>query len=417
MNGNKSLQKESSVKKDDVVIVNILTAVGILAVLALLLVFGTGTNLYGGIISKINSASGEGLSNANIYDICYYKGFGVVYGIAFSAALFATVISAAALFLRKNKAVKLAFIASAADAVTALIVLISAAFEGSVGVHRLVARLYLKDIAADFEITKALGIVPVIMAVIILILSAALLVYLKITGIGRLKIYNSGGLNVCRLLTPVIYGSIVLEVIRQILINAVCDRAGGIKMTVQTYLKDYYFVKALDFNLPYVWFTAALVLAVMIFYDILPRSSDGDVSQNRNTKNFGMQKIITIAASAEILALIIRAIIYFANPPRLFGFLTLDEAVCDAVEVAYPAYIIVYVLDVLLLIVMTALIMLRSDNKKILMICALHAVISIAAVFAGQLAGAAGIYYACAAADIIALVCLFYMAYVGRSHH
>lgn len=398
---NKLLQKESSVKKDDVVVVNILTSAGILAVLALLLVFGAGTNLYGNIISKINSASGDGLLNANIYDICYYKGFGVIYGIAFSIALFATIISAAALFLRKNGAAKLAYIAAAADALTALIVIISAAFEGSVGVHRFVAGFYLKDVAADFEITKALGIIPVIMAVIIFILSAALLVYLKITGIGRLKVYNSGGVNVCRLLFPVIYGSIVLEVIREILINVVCDRAGGIKMTVQTYLTDYYFVKTPDFNLPYVWFMAVLVLAVMIFCDLMPRSKGS----------------ITAAASAEILALIIRAIIYFANPPRLFGYLTLDEALCDAVEAAYPAYIIVYVLDVLLLLAVTGLIMLKADNKKILMLCSVHAVISIAAVFAGQLAGTAGIYYACAAADIIALVCLFYMAYVGRSHH
>lgn len=421
-------------KKDDVV-VNILTAAGILAVLALLLVFGTGTNLYGNIISKINSASGDGLLNANIYDICYYKGFGVIYGIAFSIALFATAVSAAALFLRKNGAVKLACIASAADALTSVIVLISAAFEGSVGIHRFMAGFYLKDVATDFEITKALGIIPVIMAVIIFILSAALFVFLKMTGTGRLKVYNSGGVNVCRLLLPVMYGSIVLEVIREILINAVCDRAGGMKMTVQTYLKDYYFVKALDFNLPYVWFTVLLVLAVMIFCDIMQRgkssgtadeitpirgtgkTADGEVQKNRNVKNFGVRRVMTIAALAEILALIIRAIIYFANPPRLFGYLTLDEAVCDAVEAAYPAYIIMYVLDVLLLLAAAGLIMLKADNKKILMLCTLHAVISIAAVFAGQLAGTAGIYYACTAADIIALVCLFYMAYVGRSHH
>lgn len=432
----KLLQKESSVKKDDVV-VNILTAAGILAVLTLLLVFGTRTNLYGNIISKINSASGDGLLNANIYDICYYKGFGVIYGIAFSVALFATAISAAALFLRKNGAVKLACIASAADALTAVIVLISAAFEGSVGVHRFMAGFYLKDVAADFEMTKALGIIPVIMAVIIFILSAALFVSLKIAGIGRLKVYNSGGVNVCRLLLPVMYGSIVFEVIRDILINAVCDMAGGMKMTVQTYLKDYYFVKVLDFNLPYVWFIVVLVLAVIIFCGLMPRSmgngktdeimpirgtgkiADGEVQKNGSTNNFGTQRVrrvITITALAEILALIIRAIIYFANPPRLFGYLTLDEAVCDAVEAAYPAYIIMYVLDVLMLLVVTGLIILKADKKKILMLCAVHAVISIAAVFAGQLAGTAGIYYACAAAEM-ALVCLFYMVYVGRSHH
>lgn len=421
----KLLQKESSVKKDDVIVVNILTSAGVLAVLALLLVFGTGTNLYGNIISKINSASGDGLLSANIYDICYYKGFGVIYGIAFSIALFATAISAVTLFLRKNGAAKLAGIALAADALTAFIVIISAAFEGSVGVHKFVAGFYLKDVAADFEITKALGIIPVIMAAIIFILSAALLVYLKITGIGRLKVYNSGGVNVCRLLFPIMYGSIVLEVIREILINVVCDSAGGMKMTVQTYLKDYYFVKMPDFNLPYVWFTIVLVLAVMIFCDIMQRgkssgTADGEVQKNGNAKNFGVQgvrRVITIAAFIEILVLVIRAIVYFANPSRLFGYLTLDEAVCDAVEAAYPAYIIMYVLDVLLLLTVTGLIMLKADNKKILMICAVHAVISIAVVFAGQFAGTAGIYYACAAADIIALVCLFYMAYVGRSHH
>ncbi len=415
-------------KKDDVVIVNILTAAGILAVLVLLLVFGTGTNLYGSIVGKINSASGDVFSNANIYDICYYKGFGVIYGIAFSAALFSTAISAASLFLRKNGAVRLAGIAAAADAVTALIVLISAVFEGNVGAHRFVAGFYLKDVASDFEITKALGTVSVVMAVIILILSVALLVYLKIAGIGRLKVYNSGGFNVCRLLVPVMYGSIVFEVIRAILINAVCDRAGGMKMTVQTYLKDYYFVKALDFNLPYMWFAAVLVLAAMIFSETAPKSrmsetssmsktADVGVQKNKSAKNFVLQRVIITVASTEILALIIRAIIYFANPPRLFGYLTLDEAVCDAVEAAYPAYIIAYLLDVLLLLVLTGLIMLKADNKKILMLCAVQAVISIVAVFAGQTAGTAGIYYGCAIADVIALICLSYMAYVGRSHH
>ncbi len=441
-------------KKDDIVVINILVSTGILAVLVLLLVFGTGSNLYGSIVGNINSASGEGLSNANIYDICYYKGFGVVYGITGSIALFATAISAAALFFRKNGAVRLAYIAGAADALTAVVVLISAAAEGSVPVHRFVAGFYLKDIAKTFEITKALGIIPVVMAVIILVLSAALLIYLKMTGIGKLKVYNSGTFDVRRLLIPVIYGSVVLEVIRNILIGVVCDMAGGMKMTVHTYMADYYFVKAIDFNLPYVWFLAVLAFAVIIFSGVVLKNraanskainskainskavnskaindkainseaanngaAKSEVSESRAAKNRSAEKFIVSVVSVEILALIVRAVIYFVNPPRLFGYLTIDNAVCDATEAAYPAYIIMYVLDVLLLLVMAGLIIMRADNKKILMLCAVHAVISIIAVLAGQLAGAAGIYYACAIANIIALVCLFYMAYVRRSHH
>ncbi len=446
-------------KKDDIVVINILVSTGILAVLVLLLVFGTGSNLYGSIVGNINSASGEGLSNANIYDISYYKGFGVVYGITGSIALFATAISAAALFFRKNGAVRLAYIAGAADALTAVVVLISAAAEGSVPVHRFVAGFYLKDIAKTFEITKALGIIPVVMAVIILVLSAALLIYLKMTGIGKLKVYNSGTFDVRRLLIPVIYGSVVLEVIRNILIGVVCDMAGGMKMTVHTYMADYYFVKAIDFNLPYVWFLAVLAFAVIIFSGVVLKNraanskaindkavnskeingkavkskeindkainseaanngaAKSEVSESRAAKNRSAEKFIVSVVSVEILALIVRTVIYFVNPPRLFGYLTLDNAVCDATEAAYPAYIIMYVLDVLLLLVMTGLIIMRADDKKILMLCAVHAVISIIAVLAGQLAGAAGIYYACAIANIIALVCLFYMAYVRRSHH
>lgn len=416
-------------KKDDVVVINILVSSGMLAVLVLLLVFGTGTNLYSNIIGRINSASGGGLSNANIYDICYYKGFGVVYGITGSIALFSTIISAAALFFRKKGAVRLAYIAGAADALTAVIVLLSAAAQGSVSVHRFVSGFYLKDIANTFEITKAMGIIPVVMAAIILALSVALLIYLKITGIGKLKVYNSGAFDVCKLLLPVVYGSIVLELIREIIINVVCDRAGGMKMTVHTYMENYYFAKALDFNLPYVWFLVVFALAAIIFYDgaIKSRGAESEVQKNETLKNrvskggkqnnLSKEKLIITVALVEILALIIRAIIYFVNPPRLFGYLTLDNAVCDATEAAYPAYIIMYVLDVLLLLAMTGLIILKADNKKILMLCMVHAVISIVAVFAGQLAGVAGIYYACAIADIIALVCLFYMAYVGRSHH
>ena len=391
-------------KKEDVVVINILTSVGILAVLVLMLVFGTGSNLYGSIVNNINSASVEGLSNANIYDICYYKGFAVVYGISYSIALFTTVISAAALFLRKKGAVRLAGIAGVSNMLTAAIVLLSVATEGSVTVHRFIAGFYLKDVAKTFDVTKALGILPVIFAVIILILSAALLICLRMTGIGKLKVYNSGAFDVCMLIVPVIYGSIVIETIREIFINVVCDKANGMKMTVQTFIKDYYFVKGIDFNMPYAWFAVALVLAVIIFY-------------NRLSKKFNVKKFIFLVSGVEVAVIIARAVIYFLNPPRLFGYLTLDDAVCDATEAAYPAYIFMYILDVVLILTITCCIMLEADNKKILMLCGIHAVISIVAVLAGQFAGVAGIYYACAIADIIALVCLLYMTYVGRSNH
>lgn len=413
----KKQEKQEKGKKgqEEQIVRNILIAAGMLVILSFLLLFGLGAGLYQNIVKAVHSAGGTGFLGANIYDVYYYKCFDLLYRIFYSVSLSASVLAALSLLCRKNGALWLAKLAFAAQAVTAVYVLISCILEDSVTAHRIAAGLYIQDIAASFEVTKMLGRLPLIASVILLVAALGGFVFIRLSVPETLKIYAGGGWNVRSLLIPVLYGSIFMETVRPLATELVCAGADSVTRVVYDYIKDYYFAQIWDFGFPYVWFLLIFCVGRLV----AERKGTG---KNTAKMTVGSARISYGIAAGILLLLVIRAVLYFVNPPRLFGYLTLDEAVCDAVEAAYPAYIVMFIADVVLLLAMLFCLFGKPSkeknwNKMLPAACGIHAAASIVGVLLGRVLTPVGIFVFCAAIDLILSVCLLYMADIRGRHH
>ena len=142
--------------------------------------------------------------------------------------------------------------------------------------------------------------------------------------IGRMKMFHvPSQAKYSKILIPVIYGAVALETVRELVISICTQNGSAMTSQVYTFIKDYYFADAWGFNISYVWF---LVLIAVVFV----------VLGRKFIEKTGALKITVFAAVVLALAAIVRSAVFLANPPRLFGYLTLDELLCDATEAAYP---------------------------------------------------------------------------------
>jgi hypothetical protein len=189
--------------------------------------------------------------------------------------------------------------------------------------------------------------------------------------------------------------------IREIIIGNRCTSSGGASLSAYLFVSDYYFANAWMFDWAYVWFILVVVSLLIVLRSHISKMG-----------------ALLVTCVVPFLVIGIRSLVYYLNPPKLFGYLTLDENICSATEAAYPLYMIVFLLDVIVLAVMAyQIIIVKCSNKKILIICSVNAVISIILILIlGGLFGLAGSYISCIIADISALVSSFYLADVRRSH-
>ncbi len=390
-------------KNTDSVIVKIVSVATLLAALALILIIFLRGDLMSGVVTDINSTK-EGFETASIYDVYYYTGWNVIYGVIYSVALFTTVLAPVALMLRFNGAALLAGCAAISDIVLSIIVLLVKILGTNKAVHRFMAGLYLDETGAVESFGDYLGILPLICGSLLLIGSVVVLIILHRSKLHKIKLYNNDGpRELVRMIIPVLYGSIVLETVRPTITTALCEKAGGMSVVVDTFVKHFFTgSKAWGFNVPYVWFAIVTALAVVV--------------ANRYFKK-AKNKVVPGLLMVLGLLYIIRCIIYVMNPPRLFGYLTLDEAVCDATELAYPLYMVVVVTDILLVVMLVCLCTKKELAKRTLfVIVGIHCVISLVAAF-GAYMSVAAVHGVCLTANIAALVSCFYMAYIRGRHH
>ncbi len=394
-------------KNNDSVIVKIVSVATLLAALALILVLLLRGDLFTGLVADINNTK-QGYEAATIYDVCYYNAWNVLYKVIYAVALFTTVIAPIALMLRFNGAALLAKCAAIADIVLSVIVLLAKVFSCNSFLHKVTAKLYLDETGVVDIYGDYLGVFSVVSACIMLVVAVSALVFVYKGKLDKIKLYsNDGPREIVRMVIPVLYGSLFLETIRPIVISAVCDKAGDMADIVNTFMADYFFAgaNAWGFNVPYVWFVILMALSVIV--------------ANRYFKKL-KNKVMPIVLGIVALFYVVRGAIYLLNPPRLFGYLTLDDSVCDVTELAYPLYMLVLVTDVLLIMVLTHWCTKKELAKRTLLIIAgIHSVITIGSVLAIVIPanGIAVVYGICLCANVLALVGSFYMANIRRSHH
>ncbi|MBQ4284400.1 MAG: hypothetical protein IJB96_10800 [Lachnospira sp.] len=389
-------------KNNDSVIVKIVSVAGILAALALVFIIILRGDLFSGVVSAINSTK-AGYESATIYDVCYYKAWNVIYGGVYSIALFATVIAPVALMLRFNGAASLARYAAIADIVLAVIVIIAKILGNNGVMHKITAKIYLDEIGVVTAYGDFMGVFPIVAAIIVLVLSVIVLMIIHSSKLDKVKLYNNEGpREIVRMIIPVLYGSVFLETIRPLVISAVCHRIGGMSDTVNTFVTDYFFADVWGFNVPYVWFVIVVALAVIV--------------ANRYFKKL-KDNVIPIVMGVMTALYIIRCIIYIANPPRLFGYLTLDDAICDATELAYPIYMLLIVTDVLVVMMLAYWCTKKELAKRTLLIVLVsHMIITLIAIATVGI-GMAIVYGISLVANILILISSFYMAYIRGRHH
>lgn len=390
-------------KKEQIIWVRVLSVGVLLAGMALLLIFGTRSGLYAGIVQNINhNVIDISQAGASIYNLYFYQGLGVVYQGLFSVAFFCASAAAVGVAARFRGTAALAKTACVSGLAVGLYVLLTRIFEKSQGLHRLIAGFYMDGVDGWIEPAQLIGNWPVAAGVLLGLFSVICLLLIRSSRMSQLSVYQQGKVGSFGLLLPVVYGSLFLEMIREMLIGGRMAAQGQTALQAYTYVRDYYFADAWGLNLPYVWFVLVTALTGILL---------GRRFVNRRW-------LCLLPAGCIGLLLAVRSGIFLARPPRLFGYLTFDEAVCDATEAAYPMYLLLLVLDLLLLVFWTAsLIQGRLTAKKILLPAGVHAAGSIIAVFAASAAGLAAVYGVCAAVNGVALIGSLYMADIRGRHH
>lgn len=389
-------------KKEEILFVRAMSVVAVLAVMTLILIFGLGNSLFIGIADDINSNTIDMTqAGSSIYNLYFYKGVNVLYVPLFSIALFASIIGAVGIMTKFRGSGVLAGAGATAMVCTGIYTVFTYIAEGSSTLHGFIAGFYLDDVSESIETARLMGIVPLIFAIILIVLGVMVLLLIKSSRINRMEAYAAKNNNrTYGILMLIAYGSVYMEWIRPVIINAACGRNEMVDLA-NTFVTDYFFDGKWFMNLSYAWFVIAAVVLVLLL--------------RKQSREMGRRKLVYVSAGVPIVLIVIRSVIYNFNRPRLFGYLTVDDMVCDTVEAAIVPYMLMFLADVLFMVIMAEMLMLGAcDTKKMSLSLVINLVVSVMViVLAGLLTGAAdgryvlaAIYAGCAVAAVAGLAIL-----------
>ena len=88
-------------KKNQIVLIRVVSVAILMAALALILIFGAGSTVFTKIIKDLNNGGvTSGASAVSVYNLVCYKGMNAIYQIIFGIALFTTIVGFAGVFFR-----------------------------------------------------------------------------------------------------------------------------------------------------------------------------------------------------------------------------------------------------------------------------------------------------------------------------
>lgn len=389
-------------KKDDILIIRLVSVAVLLAALALIILFGVRFNVFTQLSDRIADGT---ITTADggfpLYASLYYRGMGAVYNILFSLLIYSAVVSIAGIFLKIKGTPSLAACASITGIITGVFLVLSKCFENNSLLNRLFARIYLGESINYVKADNAVGAIPVrvvVFGILLIIIGCLARIMVKTSLIGRMKIYKTSGASWLILLLPVIYG-LYIDLVRSRVMewafshNTVSQQIYGI--FDDYYLKDIFFI-SLD--------KICVVLIAAVITLVLSKAG------------FKKKLIKHITAIAVGFLSAIGVIIFLSNPPRLFGYITVDENVCDIVESAGIAAVLVILLDIIVTGLLTSLCLDTSNRisyKKILIIISCSMIISIAVIIAGISIPVMAVYISLLVINVVALIALGKFTYIS----
>ncbi len=388
-------------KKDDILIIRLVSVAVLLAALALIILFGVRFNVFTQLLDRITDGT---ITTADggfpLYASLYYRGMGAVYNILFSLLIYSSVVSIAGIFLKIKGTPSLAACASITGIITGVFLVLSKCFENNSLLNRLFARIYLGESINYVKADNAVGAMPVrvvVFGILLIIIGCLARIMVKTSLIGRMKIYKASGASWLILLLPVIYG-LYIDLVRSRVMewafshNTVSQQIYGI--FDDYYLKDIFFI-SLD--------KICVVLIAAVITLVLSKAG------------FKKKLIKHITAIAVGFLSAIGVIIFLSNPPRLFGYITVDESVCDIVESAGIAAVLVILLDIIVTGLLTSLCLDTSNRisyKKILIIISCSMIISIAVIIAGISIPVMAVYISLLVINAVTLIALGKFTYI-----
>lgn len=388
-------------KKDDILIIRLVSVAVLLAALALIILFGVRFNVFTQLSDRIADGT---ITTADggfpLYASLYYRGMGAIYNILFSLLIYSAVVSIAGIFLKIKGTPALAACASITGIVTGVFLVLSKCFENNSLLNRLFTRIYLGEPINYIKADNAVGAMPVrvvVFGILLIVIGCLARIMVKTSLIGRMKIYKASGAAWLILLLPVAYGLYIDLVRSQVMEwafshNTVSQQIYGI--FDDYYLKDIFFI-SLD--------KICVVLIAAVITLMLSKAG------------FKKKLIKHITAIAVGILSSIGVIIFLANPPRLFGYITVDESVCDMVESAGIVAVLVILLDIIVTGFLTSLCLDTSNRisyKKILIIISCSMIISIAVIIAGISIPVMAVYISLLVINAAALIALGKFTYI-----
>ena len=389
-------------KKDDILIIRLVSVAVLLAALALIILFGVRFNVFTQLSDRITDGT---ITTADggfpLYASLYYRGMGAIYNILFSLLIYSSVVSIAGIFLKIKGTHALAACASITGIVTGVFLVFSKCFENNSLLNRLFARIYLGESINYVKADNAVGAMPVrvvVFGILLIVIGCLARIMVKTSLIGRMKIYKaSSGAAWLILLLPVAYG-LYIDLVRSRVMEWAFSH-NTISQQIYGIFDDYY--------LKNIFFTSLDKICVVLIAAVITL-----VLSNAGFKKKLIKHITAIAVG--VLSAI-GVIIFLANPPRLFGYITVDESVCDMVESVGIVAVLVILLDIIVTGLLTSLCLDTSNRisyKKILIIISCSMIISIAVIIAGISIPVMAVYISLLVINAASLIALGKFTYI-----
>lgn len=315
-------------KKNEITMVRLLSLAVLMILSVLILLIPVGSNEFGSIINKMNNNSLKISETQNsVYNLYYYTGLNVLYQMLYSLSILFATISIVGVLLRLGNTGRIAAVAAVFNILTGLFLLFARIWESSASMHAWIDSFYIDGVnKAQIDTVQLLDRVPVLY-ILLIILGMLQLLMIKSSGIMKLKMFaKNNKTDAFIMVVPALFTYLWAGFIRQNILLAVVKNGDTMRMTISDYLGSYYIGNKIFFNWSWmVMLLIATVLCIVVNSEIMA----------------GINKKIKLLISIEIpvLATIVPSVIYAFNPPALFGYLTLDIALCDMTDNAFYVYL------------------------------------------------------------------------------
>lgn len=330
-------------KKEEILFIRVMSVAAILAVMAVIIIIGPTSTLFKGIVDSINNNVVDmNSASGSIYNLYFYKGLDTVYTVLFSVALFSTFMAIVCILTRYKGAGVYANISCISLFLTAVYVVVSYFMQGNIVIHRIIAGFYLGNISdSNFETAHLIGTGKLICAIVVIVLAMLAFFLIKSSRINRISDYaalNKSGYYMSVMV--ILFVTVYIEWLRPVIIDKLCE-SNSVAYAALSFVTDYYFAGKWFLNIP---LTAFITLGIVIM--IILRGKFAKALPSKHAR-------AVVSVVIPVVIILVRIVVYMFNPPSLFGYLTMDENVCDVAEMAFLPYMIMYLCDVVVAIVAT----------------------------------------------------------------